>query len=262
MQTISRTQVGNQTKDGNSARDTRQVAARFPESPDPIESESYASLAAQPATSSAIVMQAFGQALSLGPEDLNQLVDVLSAGITAVVSGNLEQAEGMLYAQAHALQTMFMTLSLGAAKKEHMKDMEALMRLALKAQSQCRMTLETLSAIKNPPVVFARQANINNAGQQQVINGVGAPPSAHARTDSLETLPTELLEVNNGQRMDFRAPCTAGSTDPNLAALGEVDRPKDHTGKGSRIPKSRPGRLAPGDAEVGARSSKRSRESS
>jgi len=34
------------------------------------------------------------------------------------------------------------------------------MRLALRAQSQCRATLETLAAIKNPPVVFANQANI------------------------------------------------------------------------------------------------------
>jgi hypothetical protein len=34
------------------------------------------------------------------------------------------------------------------------------MRLALKAQSQCRATLETLAQIKNPPVVLARQANI------------------------------------------------------------------------------------------------------
>jgi hypothetical protein len=44
------------------------------------------------------------------------------------------------------------------------------MRLALRAQGQCRATLETLAAIKNPPVVFARQANINNGGQQQVNN--------------------------------------------------------------------------------------------
>ena len=42
------------------------------------------------------------------------------------------------------------------------------MRMAMKAQNQCRMTLETLATIKNPPVVFAKQANINNGGQQQV----------------------------------------------------------------------------------------------
>ena len=36
------------------------------------------------------------------------------------------------------------------------------MKLALKAQNQCRMTLETLAAIKNPPVIYARQANFAN----------------------------------------------------------------------------------------------------
>jgi hypothetical protein len=45
------------------------------------------------------------------------------------------------------------------------------MRLALKAQSQSRATVETLAAIKNPPVVYARQANFA-AGHQQVNNGV------------------------------------------------------------------------------------------
>jgi hypothetical protein len=43
------------------------------------------------------------------------------------------------------------------------------MRLALKAQGQCRATLETLAVLKNPPTVFAKQANIA-AGAQQVTN--------------------------------------------------------------------------------------------
>ncbi|MBT2323137.1 hypothetical protein J7E62_12355 [Variovorax paradoxus] len=44
------------------------------------------------------------------------------------------------------------------------------LRLAMKAQSQCRSTIEALAEMKNPPVVFARQANISN-GPQQVSNG-------------------------------------------------------------------------------------------
>jgi len=50
----------------------------------------------------------------------------------------------------------------------------------LKAQSQCRATLEALAAIKNPPIVYARQANIA-AGPQQVNNGVPGPVRADAR---------------------------------------------------------------------------------
>jgi len=41
------------------------------------------------------------------------------------------------------------------------------MRPVLKAQSQCRTTIETLSEMKNPkPVAFVQQANIANEPQQ------------------------------------------------------------------------------------------------
>jgi hypothetical protein len=43
---------------------------------------------------------------------------------------------------------------------EYVDAADTYMRLALRAQSQCRATLETLAAIKNPPVAFANQANI------------------------------------------------------------------------------------------------------
>jgi hypothetical protein len=33
------------------------------------------------------------------------------------------------------------------------------MRMALRAQNQCRGNLETLAALKNPQVIFAKQAN-------------------------------------------------------------------------------------------------------
>ena len=56
-----------------------------------------------------------------------------------------------------------------------MQAAETYVRLALKAQAQCRATLETLATIKNPPVVYARQANIA-AGRQQVNNGPGSRP--------------------------------------------------------------------------------------
>ena len=77
------------------------------------------------------------------------------------------------------------------------------------------MTLETLATIKNPPVVFARQANINNGGQQQVNNGA-QPMDSRAPAANYLTQPTELLEASDGQRLDTRA---AG---PRQAALVRV----------------------------------------
>jgi len=54
---------------------------------------------------------------------------------------------------------------------EYINAAEIYLRLALKAQAQCRTTVETLVEMKNPrPVAFVSQANISN-GPQQVNNG-------------------------------------------------------------------------------------------
>ena len=88
------------------------------------------------------------------------------------------------------------------------------MRVALKAQNQCRMTLETLAALKNPaPTVIAKQANITT-GPQQVNNALSALEK--------QLMPNELLEAQNGQRMDPRAPSKAGSTHPVVEAVGTL----------------------------------------
>jgi hypothetical protein len=101
------------------------------------------------------------------------------------------------------------------------------MRMAMKAQNQCRMTLETLATIKNPPVVFAKQANINNGGQQQVNNGAGPPQAGqvHAHAAKSQAAPTELLEASDVQWLDTGATSATGGTDPILAPVGALNRP-------------------------------------
>ena len=135
---------------------------------------------------------------------------------------------------AHSLghHVVFAEMARRAALKmgEHLGATESYMRLALKAQSQSRATVETLAAIKNPPVVFARQANINNGGQQQVNNGPAAQPQ-RARAGAPARIPEvradELLEVSDGQRLDTRAAGETGIGDPVMAAVGEVNRTPD-----------------------------------
>ena len=69
--------------------------------------------------------------------------------------------------------------------------------------------------------VFARQANINNGGQQQVNNGgtPSVPPAANFSTEQ-----TELLETSDGQRLDTGTQSKAGRVDPHLEAVGKVHR--------------------------------------
>lgn len=79
--------------------------------------------------------------------------------------------------QATALQSLFVRLvELGMAQSV-MPNIEGFMRLGLRAQSQCRATLEALAAIKNPPIIYAKQANVTS-GPQQINNGIAAPSQA------------------------------------------------------------------------------------
>lgn len=112
-------------------------------------------------------------------------VRALEAEVCKVQAGDLSHVEEMLLGQAQALTAVFHECIRRSALNAdtHLDAMERYMRLGLKAQSQCRTTLETLIEAKNPrSVAFVRQANIAN-GHQQVNNG-------DARTHA--TQPNEL----------------------------------------------------------------------
>jgi hypothetical protein len=159
-----------------------------------------------------------------GEQDINALIGSLRPRMEKVREGNLQQCERMLAGQALALQSIFMNLSRRAIKQKIITNFDTFLRLALKAQNQCRTTLETLAAIKNPPVIFARQANINH-GNQQVNNGTPAPAS---RAEKIINQQNELLEVQHGgETLDTR---TTGATiheNPAMATM-EVGNRRTH----------------------------------
>lgn len=169
---------------------------------------------------------------TFGEMSLTECALVLKDAARAVNSGDLSAAESMLTAQAAALNAIFGELARRSALNigEHLSATEAYMRLALKAQGQCRATLETLAATKNPPVVFARQVNV--AQQQQVNNGAApahgnnsAQACAGAHAAIAATAPTGLLENADGERMDPRAASTTGRADTRVEAVAAVNRP-------------------------------------
>ena len=94
------------------------------------------------------------------------------------------------------------------------------MRLALRAQSQCRTTLETLAAIRNPPIVYARQANVTT-GPQQINNGTETP----SRAREIESKQTQLLRTDHGEWMDIGTAVAAGGADSQMETVGAVNRP-------------------------------------
>ena len=100
----------------------------------------------------------------------------------------------MLIGQATALETLFSCLAARAMTCDQIPGFEMNMRMALRAQNQCRATLETLAAIKNPPVVFAKQANIAHGHQQVNNNKHVALPRA-----GTEIVPIKQLEAPNAK---------------------------------------------------------------
>ena len=106
-----------------------------------------------------------------GEVDLTQCLARLNDAVERVQRGDLREAEALLTAQAVTLNTMFTHLANMAVQTEYVDHLSRYTQLALKAQGQCRATLETLATIKRPPAVFARQVNIAQ-GPQQVNNTV------------------------------------------------------------------------------------------
>lgn len=159
---------------------------------------------------------------TFGELDLRECISVLSQEVKQVQDGNLQSAEKLLMAQAATLNAIFNETARRAALNmgEHMGAMEAYLRLAFKAQAQCRSTLETLAAIKNPPVVFAKQANVTT-GPQQINNGVHAPVRENMKA------PNELLGAEHGHTLDTGAPGKTGRADPAMATLEPKHRTTD-----------------------------------
>lgn len=183
--------------------------------------KSQATLMTHAGVNAAAIIEKFS-ASAMGEPGIELIAAAVGGNIDKVQAGSMSGCEAMLMGQAVALQSMFMSLSRRAAAQDYLKQYETYLRLALKAQSQCRATLETLAAIKNPPVVFARQANIAN-GPQQVNNGTA--PLTIPRAEEGQSAPNKLLEAGHEQPMDTRAPSAPIGDDPAMAAVVAVDRP-------------------------------------
>jgi len=140
----------------------------------------------------------------------------LTEQIDEIHSGNMKRPEAMLLTQAVTLDALFNKLAARAHDQDNMSHFESFLRLALKAQGQCRVTLEALAAIKNPPVIFAKQANISN-GHQQINNGV-------SQAENFQNQPNELLEHTHGERLDTRTKGKAVSANSELEAVGSLYR--------------------------------------
>lgn len=154
--------------------------------------------------------------------DITDIFNSITQVAQEVADGNLNKVETILVGQAIALDAMFQNLALRSSKAEYMKNLDTYMRLALKAQSQCRTTIEAIGMLKNP-APYIRQANIAHGHQQ--VNNTYATPSVHTVAPKSKLEPSKLMEGESHEWMDTRAPSQTGASNQDLEALGAVDRP-------------------------------------
>ena len=171
----------------------------------------------------------------LGASSVTELVTQLKSNACQVNGGDLSQVEATLSSQAAALNTMFAMLAGRAGENmgKYTGVAETYLKLALRAQNQCRATLETLATIKNPPVVFAKQANIAHGPQQ--VNNNAARSLTRAR--QIEKPQTKLMETRHVQPwVDAGAARKAGAGDQTMATVEAGHRPAQRRRKGHGEP--------------------------
>jgi hypothetical protein len=177
------------------------------------------------------------------PLQTTALRDVLLEQSSQVKNGDLGRVEAMLSGQATSLQSLFARLTEKSLLSERIDHFELFMKLALRAQAQCRSTIETLALIKNPPVVFAHQANLTT-GPQQINNG----NLNHACEEKMQIPPNQLSGESHGLQTNTRASGSTSSPDSSLETLGEINGPQNARGQeavgAARLQRRRPSKTS------------------
>ncbi len=203
-------------------RDPNQIVAAGP--PNEDEAVAIARTVLRPTVQAAVTLKEYGK--SYGDLSLSGLIDGLTAQTKAATDGDLGRGEAMLTAQAHILDAVFNKLAQRAINAEYLENLDRYLKLALRAQSQCRATWETLATMKNPPMMgYVRQANIAHGHQQ--VNNAPSTPGDTSRPRENADMQNKLLEENDGERLDIGAAGAASRANPAMAPVGKVDRTKD-----------------------------------
>lgn len=183
------------------------------------EIRQFTELQLSPLLSNALTLQVVAASNS-DKIDITEAVEVMKEKSEKIIAGDLSELESTLAVHVVTLNTIFNTLTLRSAHSmgNSLKFTETYMRLALKAQAQCARTVEILAEMKNPPIVFAKQANIAQ-GHQQINNGNQYPTHA----GKTKILSNELLSEDNHAPLDTRGTIEASGIDKELAAVETID---------------------------------------
>lgn len=183
------------------------------------ESMQIAETSLSPIVLNSLTARTFAQG-AMGEIGINEAVSVMADKVKLVNSNDTKGLEETLTAQATALDAIFAEMARRAALNmgSHLNAVESYMRLALKAQAQCARTIEVIASMKNPPVIFAKQANISN-GNQQVNNGNVNNGQTPTHAGKIINQPNELLSEDKNATLDTRGTATTIGTDKAMATV-------------------------------------------
>jgi hypothetical protein len=230
--------------------DTPRTALEVPRTPGKSRHELFAEVSLSAPMLGGVAAKPWAEK-TMGGIGLNEALAVVQNKANAAADGDLHAAKAMLMAQAITLDAIFNDMARRAAGLIQTKPdgnwtftagtMDAVTRIAFKAQGQCRATLQTLGELVNPrSIAFIKQApgsqaNVAN-GPQQVNNGQApGQPTTHAPNG--ETGANKLLEANPSERLDFGAQAAPGGANQVLEAVGAVNRAEDAGGTVRSLPK-------------------------
>lgn len=153
----------------------------------------------------------------------------LKARTEEVKAGDLSGVEAILATQIQVLNQWFnryMAIGIDNHGKVSLDRVMALYALAMKAQEQTRKTAATLAAMKQPKQTAFIKQQVNQANNQQVING----PLTQAGTSEKipQEKPNELMDGGAviESRLDSRTAAATIGNDTEVAALGTINRAK------------------------------------
>jgi hypothetical protein len=109
---------------------------------------------------------------TFGEQSLTDTYQALTDHVKAAAHGDLSHQRAMLAAQADALNAIFTEMARRAAVNmgEHINATQLYLRLGLKAQTQCRATIEALDRLANGHVQTVKHVHINEGGQAVIAD--------------------------------------------------------------------------------------------
>lgn len=148
-------------------KDALQLSAE----PGKSDAQKTAEISLDPAAHGMATLRLFNKG-SFGEQDTTEVYLALESQAKAVRKGDLTHYRAMLAMQADALNGMFTELSRRAAANmgEYLNATQLYLRLGLKAQAQCRATIEALEQMTSGHVQTVKHVHVNEGGQAVIAD--------------------------------------------------------------------------------------------